>query len=83
MAEQQVVPNVEIRTAVRKLGLGAIIGIIFFSVSGGPYGLEDVVGSVGAGIAILLIIITPLISRSAEGILSWASAAILSISRRR
>ncbi len=61
MAEQQVVPNVEIRTAVRKLGLGAIIGIIFFSVSGGPYGLEDVVGSAGAGMAILLIIITPLI----------------------
>lgn len=61
MAEQAVVPNVEIRTAVRKLGLGAIIGIIFFSVSGGPYGLEDVVGSAGAGMAILLIIITPLI----------------------
>lgn len=67
MAQQAAVPPqgstlpVEIRTATRKLGLGAIIGIIFFSVSGGPYGLEDVIGSAGAGMAILLIIITPLI----------------------
>jgi amino acid transporter len=53
--------GVEVRTITRKLGLGAIIGIIFFSVSGGPYGLEDVVGSSGAGMAILLILITPLI----------------------
>ncbi len=52
---------VHVQTMVRKLGLGAIIGIIFFSVSGGPYGLEDVVGYSGAGMAILLIIITPLI----------------------
>jgi len=53
--------GVEVRTVVRKLGLGSIIGIIFFSVSGGPYGLEDVVGYSGAGMAILLIIVTPLI----------------------
>lgn len=53
--------GIDVRTVTRKLGLGAIIGIIFFSVSGGPYGLEDVVGSSGAGMAILLIIITPLI----------------------
>ena len=53
--------QVQVRTATRKLGLGAIIGIIFFSVSGGPYGLEDVVGSSGAGMAVLLIIITPII----------------------
>lgn len=53
--------GVEVRTVTRKLGLGAIVGIIFFSVSGGPYGLEDVVGYSGAGMAILLIILTPLI----------------------
>jgi amino acid transporter len=53
--------QVDVRTISRKLGLGSIIGIIFFSVSGGPYGLEDVVGSSGAGMAILLIILTPLI----------------------
>ena len=54
-------PKVVIQHVTRKLGLSAIIGIIFFSVSGGPYGLEDVVGSSGAGMAVLLIIVTPLI----------------------
>ena len=54
-------PVVDVVTVTRKLGLGAIVGIIFFSVSGGPYGLEDVVGYSGAGMAILLIILTPLI----------------------
>ena len=53
--------GIDVRTITRKLGLGSIVGIIFFSVSGGPYGLEDVVGSSGAGLAILLIIMTPLI----------------------
>jgi amino acid transporter len=52
---------VVVTTVARKLGLGAIIGIIFFSVSGGPYGLEDVVGYSGPGMAILLIIVTPII----------------------
>jgi amino acid transporter len=53
--------SVVVTTVARKLGLGAIIGIIFFSVSGGPYGLEDVVGYSGPGMAILLIIVTPII----------------------
>jgi amino acid transporter len=61
MSATAVPATVEIRTVVRKLGLGAIIGIIFFSVSGGPYGLEDVVGSSGAGMALLLIVLTPII----------------------
>jgi amino acid transporter len=60
-AEAATPVDISVRQVTRKLGLGAIIGIIFFSVSGGPYGLEDVVGSSGAGMAILLIIITPLI----------------------
>ncbi len=54
-------PQVAVKVVQRKLGLSAIIGIIFFSVSGGPYGLEDTVGLSGAGMAILLIIVTPLI----------------------
>ncbi len=54
-------PAIEIRTVVHKLGLGAIIGIIFFSVSGGPYGLEDVIGESGPGMGVLLIVITPII----------------------
>jgi hypothetical protein len=34
---------------------------MFFTVSGGAYGLEDVVGSSGAGMALLPIIATPLL----------------------
>lgn len=49
------------RSLAKSLGLGAICGIIFFSVSGGPYGLEDTIGDGGAGMGILLIVITPFI----------------------
>jgi amino acid transporter len=54
-------PAIDVRVIQRKLGLSAIVGIIFFSVSGGPYGLEDVVGQSGPGMALLLIVVTPLI----------------------
>jgi amino acid transporter len=54
-------PSVDVRTITRKMGLGAVIGIIFFSVSGGPYGLEDTIGESGAGLGLLLIIVTPII----------------------
>jgi amino acid transporter len=51
-------PNVQV--IKRSLALGALVFIMFFTVSGGAYGLEDVVGSSGAGMAILLIILTPI-----------------------
>ena len=51
----------EVRVVRRTLTLGALVFIMFFTVSGGAYGLEDVVGSSGAGMAILLIIVTPLL----------------------
>jgi amino acid transporter len=54
-------PKVEVRTVQRSLSLAAIVSIIFFTVSGGPYGLEDVVGGSGPGMAVLLIVLTPLI----------------------
>ncbi len=54
-------PAIDVRVIQRKLGLSAIVGIIFFSVSGGPYGLEDTVGQSGPGMALLLIVVTPLI----------------------
>lgn len=53
--------RIQIRELPRRLGLAAIIGIIFFSVSGGPYGLEDTIGESGAGAGLLLIVATPLI----------------------
>ena len=44
----------------RSLGLTAIVSIIFFNVSGGPYGLESVLKD-GPGLAMLLILLTPLL----------------------
>jgi amino acid transporter len=54
-------PSIDVRDLTRKLSLAAIIGIIFFSVSGGPYGLEDTIGESGPGMGLLLIIITPIL----------------------
>ena len=45
----------------RQLRLLPLVGLMFFTVSGGAYGLEDVVGSSGPGMGLLLIVITPLI----------------------
>jgi amino acid transporter len=61
MAVTSIDARVDVRELPRRLGLAAIIGIIFFSVSGGPYGLEDTVGESGPGMAIFLIVITPII----------------------
>jgi amino acid transporter len=48
-------------SAHRKLTLLPLVMVMFFTVSGGAYGIEDVVGSSGAGMALLLIVVTPLI----------------------
>jgi amino acid transporter len=53
-------PVVEIRQVKRALGLGSLVFIMFFTVSGGAYGLEDVIGSSGPGIGLLLILLTPI-----------------------
>jgi amino acid transporter len=53
--------SIDVRDLTRKLGLAAIVGIIFFSVSGGPYGLEDTIGESGPGMGLLLIIVTPIL----------------------
>lgn len=45
----------------RGLGPVALGAIIFFNVSGGPYGIEDVVSSFGPGLALLLLVVTPFI----------------------
>src|SRR3989338_4916549 len=44
-----------------ELGLLPIAAVIFFNVSGGPYGIEDAVSSFGPGLALLLLILTPLV----------------------
>lgn len=45
----------------RKLTLLPLIMVMFFTVSGGAYGLEDLVGASGPGMALFLIVLTPFI----------------------
>jgi len=45
----------------RRLNLLALTSVIFFTVSGGAYGLEPLVGAVGAGWAVALVLVTPLL----------------------
>lgn len=43
----------------RRLNLIPLVGVIFFIVCGGAYGLEPLVGAVGPGWAVLFVLITP------------------------
>src|SRR5467141_1847368 len=45
----------------RQLGLLSLTAVIFFNVSGGPYGIEDTVSTFGPGLALLLLALTPLV----------------------
>ena len=45
----------------RELGWVALLAVVFFNVSGGPYGIEDAVGSFGPGLTLILLILTPLV----------------------
>jgi amino acid transporter len=45
----------------RELGLVPLTAVVFFNVSGGPYGIEDVVPTFGPGLALLLLLLTPLV----------------------
>lgn len=46
-------------TAKRQLRLIPLIGVMFFTVSGGAYGLEDMVSLSGPGLAIMLLLALP------------------------
>lgn len=45
----------------RRLNFIPLLGVIFFTVCGGAYGIEALVGKVGAGWAIVLIVVTPIL----------------------
>lgn len=45
----------------RGLGVVPLAAIVFFNVSGGPYGIEDAVAAFGPGLALLLLVLTPLV----------------------
>ncbi len=47
--------------AMRRLGLLPLVAATYFMVSGGPYGLEDIVGQAGYARALLLLCIVPIL----------------------
>lgn len=58
----QATPQHEAMHVVKpKLGLMAVVMIIYFTVAGGAYGLEGVVSSAGPGMALILVLVTPFI----------------------
>ena len=45
----------------RDLGFVSLLAVLFFNVSGGPYGIEDTVAVFGPGLVLLLLVLTPLV----------------------
>lgn len=66
-------------TTKRGLGLGSLVAILYFTVSGGPFGLEGLVGAVGPGLALLLLVATPLLYSVPEALLIGELASMLPI----
>jgi amino acid transporter len=48
-------------TLRRELGLLSLAAVVFFNVSGGPYGVEDAVSTFGPGLTLLLLALTPVL----------------------
>jgi amino acid transporter len=59
------------------LGLGPLVAVMFFIVSGGPFGLEGLVGTVGPGLALVLLVATPLVYSVPEALLVGELASML------
>jgi len=67
------------RPARRGLTLGPLVAVMFFTVSGGPFGLEGLVGEVGPGLALLLLVATPLLYSVPETLLIGELASMLPV----
>lgn len=63
----------------RRLGLIPLVAVMFFTVSGGPFGLEGLVGSVGPGVALVLLVATPLLYSVPEALLIGELASMLPV----
>src|SRR5712692_6438088 len=59
------------------LTLGPLVAVMYFTVSGGPFGLEGLVGSVGPGVALLLLLLTPVVFSVPETLLVGELASML------
>jgi amino acid transporter len=58
------------RSFQRRLAFLPLVAVVFFSVSGGPYGLEEAVGASGALITLALLLVVPFV---------WSLPAILMV----
>jgi len=47
--------------ATQRLAFLPLLAVVFFNVSGGPYGIEDAVSVFGPGLTLLLLVLTPLL----------------------
>ena len=61
------------------LGLGPLVAVMYFIVSGGPFGLEGLVGSVGPALAVALLVVTPLLYSVPEALLVGELASMLPV----
>ena len=61
----------------RRMRLFPLIAATFFMVSGGPYGIEDILGNAGYGRALLLLIIVPVIWSLPTGLMVGELASAL------
>jgi amino acid transporter len=61
----------------RNLGTFALVFILFFSTSGGPYTTETLIHSVGPGLGLLLLLLVPLIWSLPEALIVGELASIL------
>ena len=49
------------RASPRRLSFLPLLAVVFFNVSGGPYGIEDAVSVFGPGLTLALLALTPLL----------------------
>lgn len=49
------------RYRLRKLSLLELAGVTYMMVSGGPYGIEEIVGSSGYAVAVLVLLVVPIL----------------------
>jgi amino acid transporter len=59
------------------IGLRPLVAVMFFIVSGGPFGLEGLVGTVGPVLALMLLVATPLLYSVPEALLVGELASML------
>src|SRR5206468_1249240 len=72
-------PSTPVTRRPSALRLGPLVAVMFFTVSGGTFGLEGLVGSVGPGVAVLLLVATPLVYSIPETLLIGELASMLPV----